>query len=215
MDQKLEYPRIIKMKVFAATAFLAASSDALQCLKCNADSWEKCAETGVVQTCLSNEEVCQVHERKRAGEVYRVRMECKKYTACLDNKKQNFHKWNSKWDQRRPADEGKDSRSVCRQCCNDTNDANCALAFDNNDKNNWSRNAAKNPKPKPGTCYNSNQCGAGWMCNFDDQTSGFCETCADKTSIDLCDDANFDNVKGFSECVEVCVPPENPYAPSS
>ena len=70
------------MKVFAATAFLAASSDALQCLKCNADSWEKCAETGVVQTCLANEEVCQVHERKRAGEVYRVRMECKQYSVC-------------------------------------------------------------------------------------------------------------------------------------
>ena len=107
--------------------------------------------------------------------------------------------------------------SVCRQCCNDTNDANCALAFAVNDNNNWSRNAAKNPKitpkpPKPdGTCYNSGDCNAGWMCNFDERTHGFCETCADKTSIPLCDDANFLNVKGFSECVDVCVP-KNPYA---
>ena len=63
-------------------------------------------------------------------------------------------------------------------------------------------------------CNNSNDCDAGWMCNFDDRTSGFCETCADKTSIELCDDANFSNVRGFTECTNVCVP-KNPYAPSA
>merc|ERR1712025_1318219 len=100
--------------------------------------------------------------------------ECKQYSACLNNFLQNFHQYNAKFDQCRPADEGKDSMSVCRQCCNDTNDANCALAFADNDNNNWSRKAVKDPKPEPkpedGTCYNSNDCKKGWMCNFDDRT---------------------------------------------
>ena len=75
------------MKVFA---FLAASASALECLKCNAKSWADCAANGVVQTCQNNEHVCQVHERKRAGKVYRVRMECKQWNACMNNKEQNF-----------------------------------------------------------------------------------------------------------------------------
>ena len=57
------------MKLFG---LLFASSQALDCFTCVGKNWEDCEQNGSVQQCLDNEESCQVTERKRDGDVYRV-----------------------------------------------------------------------------------------------------------------------------------------------
>ena len=61
------------MKLFSYFA-LFAGSKALECFTCTGKNFDKCVENGEVVTCLENQEVCQVHQRKRDGEVYRVRL---------------------------------------------------------------------------------------------------------------------------------------------
>ena len=59
------------MKLFTYLAAFA-TTNALECFSCAGRSYQKCIDNGDYQTCLDNEEVCQVHQRKRDGEVYRV-----------------------------------------------------------------------------------------------------------------------------------------------
>jgi len=144
------------MKIFAyLSAFSAAN--ALQCFTCRANSAAECLATGKVQQCLANEEVCQVHQRKRNGVVYRVRMECKEHRACDNNYRFNFIKGPAEKhldDQCKP----NEPNSVCRQCCDFTPDCGINLVLQNGgqgpDRNGWNADIAKHelpPLPTGGT----------------------------------------------------------------
>ena len=61
------------MKLFGYFTIFQAGL-ALECWTCTGKSYDKCLENGATQTCLENQEVCQVHQRKRDGHVYRVRI---------------------------------------------------------------------------------------------------------------------------------------------
>merc|ERR1712130_823883 len=139
-NQEIKFKK--KMKIFALLAVFSGAN-ALDCLTRNSESWADCLANGVATTCNSNQEVCQVHERKRAGAVYRVQSGCKQKQACVNNKKHNFVNADlaySQMDHCQPDATGKDSQSVCRQCCNDTADANCAMALQTAVRADWDTN---------------------------------------------------------------------------
>ena len=57
------------MKLFA---LLFASSKATECFTCAGKDLADCEAKGELVTCQENQTACQVHERKRDGEIYRV-----------------------------------------------------------------------------------------------------------------------------------------------
>ena len=57
------------MKLFA---LLFASSQATECFTCVGKDLADCEAKGELVTCQENQTACQVHERKRDGEIYRV-----------------------------------------------------------------------------------------------------------------------------------------------
>ena len=59
------------MKLFTYLAAFA-TTNALECFSCAGQSYEKCIDNGEYKTCLENENVCHVLQRKRDGDVYRV-----------------------------------------------------------------------------------------------------------------------------------------------
>jgi len=142
------------MKIFAYLSVFSAANayNDLHCFTCRGSSAAECLANGKVQKCLQNEEVCQIHQRKRDGVVYRVRMECKQHRACDNNYQYNFVDGPGvkKADDQCKPDE-KTGTSVCRQCCD--RDANCGidLALLNNgegpDRDGWDEDLADHVLP--------------------------------------------------------------------
>jgi len=143
------------MKIFAYLSVFSAAN-ALDCFTCTGKSAAKCQAKGSVQTCMKNEEVCQIHSRKRDGVVYRVRMGCKQHRACDNNYQYNFVVGPSVKkadDQCKP--EEKTGTSVCRQCCDMSTNCALDLALENNgqgpDRAGWDLDLATHVLlPQPG-----------------------------------------------------------------
>ena len=109
--------------------------NAQECFTCNGTSIEDCEETGSIEKCMENEQVCEIEIRRQRGRTYRVAMGCKWRQACEDNKIQNFKGPKHVLGYPRKYEEfqchnnwwWKKSGSVCRQCCD--GNANCGLEF--------------------------------------------------------------------------------------
>lgn len=106
--------------IFWAILYFPLNAFGLECFTCSAKSVQECRDTGEAKLCNENQEVCQVHQRKRHGVVYRVRMGCKQHRACNNNFGRNFA-FNASVadgaDQCQPEATGAGANSVCRQCC--------------------------------------------------------------------------------------------------
>ena len=70
------------MKLFTYFAVFAGTS-ALECFTCAGKDFDKCVQNGSTETCQENQEVCQVHQRKRDGAVYRVNIRTGKYLRYI------------------------------------------------------------------------------------------------------------------------------------
>ncbi|CAG5113777.1 Oidioi.mRNA.OKI2018_I69.chr2.g7867.t1.cds [Oikopleura dioica] len=98
----------------------------VSCWHCDAVNMTQCDMIGEMKPCLGENDVCMIEVRKREGELEQICMGCKSRRACLDNKKQNARgRWRNH--QCRPEPWWKKAPSVCRQCCNDSD--NCARDF--------------------------------------------------------------------------------------
>ena len=75
------------MKLFA---LLFASSKATECFTCAGKDLADCEAKGELVTCQENQTACQVHERKRDGEIYRVLI-----TIFLNIKKKISNFWHT------------------------------------------------------------------------------------------------------------------------
>ena len=75
------------MKLFA---LLFASSQATECFTCAGKDLADCEAKGELVTCQENQTACQVHERKRDGEIYRVLI-----TIFLNIKKKILNFWHT------------------------------------------------------------------------------------------------------------------------
>jgi len=93
-----------------------------QCWKCHADSWELCEMGGTLQTCLPNENSCELEIRERGGKIIQILTGCKATDACKNNMANNFMEDNPDITQCRPEGPAKGyHHSVCRQCCDTPN----------------------------------------------------------------------------------------------
>jgi len=142
------------MKIFAYLSVFSAANayNTLECFTCQGKSAADCQSKGSVKKCLDNEEVCQIHQRKRNGAVYRVRMGCKQHRACDNNMVQNFITGpavKDQDDQCKP--DATTGTSVCRQCCDRSEGCALDLALENNgqgpDRDGWHADIADHPLP--------------------------------------------------------------------
>jgi len=134
------------MKIFTYLSVFSAAN-ALDCFTCSGKSAAKCQAKGSVQKCMQNEEVCQIHSRKRNGVVYRVRMGCKQHRACDNNMVQNFVTGPAVKDQDDQCKPGATTgTSVCRQCCDGNEGCALDLALQNGgqgpDRDGWHKDLA-------------------------------------------------------------------------
>ena len=52
--------------------FLAVEGKVSSCFSCHGNSYNQCNNRGKIKKCQNNQEVCQVHVRKRNGKVEQV-----------------------------------------------------------------------------------------------------------------------------------------------
>ncbi|CAG5102151.1 Oidioi.mRNA.OKI2018_I69.chr1.g166.t1.cds [Oikopleura dioica] len=102
-----------------------------ECWTCNSTSWEDCQNDGYYDSCMENEQVCEIGVRKRKDGPEQIITGCKWYRACRDNHDQNADYLEKglplkEW-QCQPHWQGGLNGSVCRQCCNTGKD--CGIDF--------------------------------------------------------------------------------------
>merc|ERR1712113_231362 len=61
---------------------------------------------------------------------------------------------------------------------------------------------------RPGFCSENDSCPAGWLCNFDNGSDGFCENCDNFATQHSCAIESFITTKGNVACMDSCFPDE-------